>query len=430
MRSRAYIVVDLGFGDAGKGSIVDYLSRRSRGKPVVVRFNGGPQAAHNVVTSDGKHHQFSQFGSGSFAGADTFLSRFMAIDPLSLRNEAEHLKEVCYFSPYEHLNVSENALVITPYHKVVNQNRELFRGERRHGSCGIGHGIAVEDSLGGIAVRAKDLKFRKILIKKLELISLIHNTVLSASPGVIADDMLMASKLIRIVPDDYLCQLSKDHDFIFEGAHGVLLDEWYGFHPYTTWSTCTPANALTLLDEIGFSGEKVKVGVTRTHMARHGPGPLPTEGRWLRYLTILDEKHNRDDRWQGNFRRGYLDTVLLRYAIKVSGGIDLIALTHLDWPVDVISPVCTGYEDLKFDAIIKDILPKKVLTDLPYQERLCSLLMYIKPVYKVLSCETSNAYRFVVVEGISDLLSTPVGILSSGPTHIDKEVMSVRGMER
>jgi adenylosuccinate synthase len=73
------IVVGLAFGDCGKGSLVDYLTR-SIGARTVVRFNGGPQAGHNVVTPAGRHHTFSQFGSGTLAGARTLLSRFMLIE--------------------------------------------------------------------------------------------------------------------------------------------------------------------------------------------------------------------------------------------------------------------------------------------------------------------------------------------------------------
>jgi adenylosuccinate synthase len=96
------IVVDLGYGDAGKGTIVDWLCAPSTretvgGRPVqaVVRFNGGAQAAHHVLAPDGQPHPFAQFGSGTFTrGTRTFLSRYMLIDPLALVAEAEHLKEL------------------------------------------------------------------------------------------------------------------------------------------------------------------------------------------------------------------------------------------------------------------------------------------------------------------------------------------------
>jgi adenylosuccinate synthase len=91
---QAFIVVDLGFGDAGKGTVVDWLSRRFP-DAIVVRFNGGPQAAHNVVTPEGKHHTFSQFGSGMLvAGVSTHLSKHVLINPLNMWTEAQALAEL------------------------------------------------------------------------------------------------------------------------------------------------------------------------------------------------------------------------------------------------------------------------------------------------------------------------------------------------
>ncbi|MFD0822456.1 adenylosuccinate synthetase, partial [Micromonospora zhanjiangensis] len=85
------LVADLGFGDAGKGTIVDWLCARGvDGRPVtaVVRFNGGGQAAHTVVLPDGRTHTFAQFGAGTLRpGVRTHLSRFMVVDPLSLAAE-------------------------------------------------------------------------------------------------------------------------------------------------------------------------------------------------------------------------------------------------------------------------------------------------------------------------------------------------------
>src|SRR5205085_5156970 len=81
---------------------------------------------------------------------------------------------------------------------------------------------------------------------------------------------------------------------IFEGAQGVLLDEYRGFHPHTTWSTVTPHHAWELIRQM--KAEAVAVlGITRAYATRHGEGPLPT---WSRELTTrLQDPGNPWNRW-------------------------------------------------------------------------------------------------------------------------------------
>lgn len=94
---RDIVVVDLGFGDAGKGATVDWLCSPQADLDVaaVVRFNGGAQAAHNVVNGE-RHHTFSQFGSGTLNGIPTFLSKFVLVEPISLARKREHWKPLAY----------------------------------------------------------------------------------------------------------------------------------------------------------------------------------------------------------------------------------------------------------------------------------------------------------------------------------------------
>ena len=122
---------------------------------------------------------------------------------------------------------------------------------------------------------------------------------------------------------------------VFEGAQGVLLDEVWGFHPHTTWGDCTLGSARALLGERPFQS----LGLTRTVTCRHGAGPLP--GHTLD-LDVLLEPHNSSDGWQGAFRKGPLDVVLLRYALDVLGKIDGLVVNHMDW-LRPVWPVITGH---------------------------------------------------------------------------------------
>uniref|UniRef100_UPI001C5D2E9A adenylosuccinate synthetase n=1 Tax=Nonomuraea rhizosphaerae TaxID=2665663 RepID=UPI001C5D2E9A len=321
------IVVDLGYGDAGKGTVVDWLCA-TRPVHAVVRFNGGAQAAHNVVLPDGRHHTFAQFGSGTLRGVRTHLSRFVVVDPLALSAEAEHLERIGVPDPYGLITVDRDCLLATPYHVEANRRRELARGKDRHGSCGMGIGETMAYALehGSLAPRAGDPS--PVLARKLRVLREALGVEGPPVEDCVAAYEAFASR-VRLV--DGLPPLSGPT--VFEGAQGVLLDENHGFDPYTTWSTTTFANAETLLEGAG----AVRLGVLRTYTTRHGPGPLVTEDPTLE----LPERHNGTGPWQGPFRTGHFDAVAHRYAIEAAGGVDELALTHLDAPV---SRLCHAYD--------------------------------------------------------------------------------------
>ena len=160
MRRRAFVVIDLAFGDSGKGTIVDYLVRR-HSADLVVRFNGGPQAGHNVVLPDGRHHTFSQFGSGSFVPSiKTLLSRFVLIEPCAMLKEAAHLAQLGLGDVLARTFIDERCRVITPLHHLANRLREHARGSLAHGTCGVGFGECVQEDLSDPAasLRANDLR--------------------------------------------------------------------------------------------------------------------------------------------------------------------------------------------------------------------------------------------------------------------------------
>jgi adenylosuccinate synthase len=395
---RNFIVVDLGFGDSGKGTVVDRLCAQGSAR-TVVRFNGGAQAAHNVVTDDGRHHTFAQFGSGTFTpGVRTHLSRFMLVDPLALASEAAHLRSVGVPDALDRLTVDASALLTTPYHRAVNRARESARGAARHGSCGMGIGETASYALEHPeAPRAGDCRSP---VRLRRLLHEVRDWALSLFPALelppvddCAEAFLAFGEAVRIVPDEFLRRLLRTGPAVFEGAQGVLLDEWHGFHPYTTWSTTTFANALELLE----GADALRLGVVRKYLTRHGPGPFVTEDPALDLL----EPHNTHGTWQGAFRTGHFDAVALRYALEVTGGVDGLAVTHLDAP-----PVrlCVSYDTLTRIPVH----PK----NLNAQERLTHHLLKARPVYDGWVTGPSD---------ISHALGAPVLLESYGPTAAAKK---------
>ena len=413
------IVVDLGYGDSGKGTVVDWLCSAGAAR-AVVRFNGGAQAAHNVVTPGGRHHTFAQFGSGMFTpGVRTHLSRFMLVDPLALAAEAAHLESVGVPGPLDRLTVDPDALLTTPYHRAANQARELARpAGGRHGSCGMGIGETARYALEhpAQAPRAGDCTAPRTLAAKLGLLrdwlaAQIGEMNAERAGNVAAvppvDAICAAYRAfagrVTLAGGDYLAGLLRDGPVAFEGAQGVLLDERHGFHPYTTWSNTTFGNALELLAEAGASA--VRLGVTRCYQTRHGPGPLVTEDPTLE----LADRHNVGNRWQGPFRVGHFDAVALRYAIGAAGGIDEIALTHLDAASLAPLRACESY---LADGAPLAALPLCRDRDLARQERLTRLLLRAAPG-RTRQVDDWPGY-------VSDALRAPVTLLSAGPTSADK----------
>jgi adenylosuccinate synthase len=447
---RAFVVLDLGFGDAGKGLLTDFLVRRS-GAKLVVRYNGGAQAAHNVVTPDGRHHTFAQLGAGSFVdGVRTFLSRHVAIHPTALLREAAALAAKGVADVLARVGVSERAVLITPFHQAANRLRELARGAARHGSCGVGVGEAVHDARQwpDEAVVARDLcdvgrlrsKLRRVCERKraeVQALALPHEPRSAYELQVFEGDKvaeawcLEATRLATlgcVVPDETLTTwMSGAGAVVFEGAQGVLLDEYYGFHPYTTWSNCTPANALELLAESASDAEAERVGVLRAYALRHGPGPLPSE---TQALSPAVREHNTFGEWQGPVRYGWFDAVLARYALEVVGGVDTLAMTHADVVPRMASwMLCAGYRipsnagaDLVATTTAAGAVAGLTIArgsqpetaNLARQERLTKLLQQATPLLE--ECQPTEDS---MLEHVEHLLEREVDLVSRGPRALD-----------
>ena len=437
MTREAIVVVDLGCGDQGKGTVTDFLVR-ARGAHTVVRYNGGAQAGHNVITDDGRHHTFAQFGAGMFVpGVETWLTAHVAVQPWAMVVEAAHLARAGVTDAFARTRIAAEAPVITPFHRAANRLREQARGEGRHGSCGMGVGEAVRDArtLGdadvvrvrdlrdGAAVRAKlrRVQERKRAELRAELgdgglagedaAALADGALVDVNAGLLAGFVAAA----RVVDDAALAGvLRRPGAVVFEGAQGVLLDEWRGFHPHTTWSTCTAANALGALREHGYAGAVTRWGVVRAYATRHGAGPMVTEDAGL--SARVRDAHNRDDGWQGGFRVGWFDAVATRYAIAVNGGVDALAVTCVDrlrgereWKL------ATAYRTS--DGARVRALTVGAHGDLEHQAALTAALRTASPEYRV---TTTAGEAEAHLAAMAEETGAAVALVSTGPSARDK----------
>ncbi len=402
---KAIIIVGLGFGDEAKGATVDFLARQFQAD-TVVRYSGGSQAGHNVELPNGDRHTFSQFGAGTFAGAKTFLGPRMILSPATLPPEAEHLRALGVDQPLGLLTAHPECLLSTFYHMQMNRLRELARGENRHGSCGLGIGETRHYWLryGQDAITAADLRDPKTLKRKLAILKDRFLQEMQELPHL---DEQLSQQLFDLSPHREAEALQHAMDgvsishrmfdpqmVIFEGAQGVLLDEWKGFHPFTTWSTVTTDHAWELMEEYRFENITT-LGLTRAYTTRHGAGPFPTHNAEFSD-TILDPG-NPDNAWQGAIRSGPLDFPLLQYAVSACP-VDGLVVSNLDQVGDPVS-ICPHYAEEN---------PLPIPRRITEQEQMTQQLQTAQPVITKVS-------QAELLERLVKL--APIVITADGPTH-------------
>lgn len=320
---RAIIVAGLGFGDEGKGAATAYLAEKySAG--LIVRYNGGANAAHNVTAPDFKHHTFRQFGSGTFSGSTTYLGKHVRVDPLEVKAESRRLT-LLGFRPNQ-LRAHTDALVVTEYH-IYQSAINAAMHKRGTTANGVGTTKRFAELYPSQSLRIGDLYGSPdVVYDKVRFIE----SKLSAGANCwrdIAYDLIMAASDCIAPTDDSV--LNEYDTVVFEGAQGALLDCERGYKPYVTSSDTSFKHALEMIPE---GVDSKRIGVTRIYATRHGVGPFPTES----YMLPRDatrELHNRAGaaELQGEWRTGWLDLNLLRRSvIDILGGVDSIALSHVD----------------------------------------------------------------------------------------------------
>lgn len=429
MTQKAHIIVGLGYGDESKGSMIDYLCR-SNGHDLVIRFNGGSQAAHSVVLPNGTYHTFAQIGSGAFTGAKTLLSQYMYVDPIALADEVALLSPKLGFYALNTHFIHENCPVITPFHVAANRIREYLRGDKKHGSTGKGVSEVAMDvhhnpimvlhmknflqppghQMYGLRVirdtkRAECIPVSVVFDMELpieisEALGIL--TMSDENVGALAYAYYAIIQELNLVSDKRARQMIRNSSPLFEGAQGVLLDEKHGFAPHNTWSNCTPENALQLLKQAQFDGDIEITGVTRTYHTRHGAGPFPTEN--IESPGYDHHEHNVTNPWQDHFRTGCLDLTLLRYALSCVPSVQNIALTHCDvFHTNQLVSICQEYTE--------SITP----LSLRYYKNCTQMLYESKPVH------VGTYTQEEMLDVFKHRKFPTIQYLSSGPTWKDKQ---------
>ena len=420
------VVVGAQWGDEGKGKIVDWLSERA---DVVVRFQGGHNAGHTLVIG-GQTYKLSLLPSGVVRpGKLGVIGNGVVVDPWALVEEIERLKVQGVSVSRENLRVAENATLILPLHRELDQIREGAAGDGRIGTTGRGIGPAYEDKVGRRAIRVQDLKNLDTLGAKVDRILVHHNALRKGlgQPEISKEALL--SELTQVAPKilpymdvtwELLDQKRKaGKRILFEGAQGTLLDVDHGTYPFVTSSNTVAAQAATG-SGVGPGAIGYVLGIAKAYTTRVGAGPFPTELA----NELGDEIGRRGHEFgtvTGRKRRcGWFDACLVRQVTKVSG-IDGIALTKLD--------VLDGFEELK--VCIGYMLDGERIDRLPAGHNAQARVEPIYETFEGWSESTRGARSWAdlpaqavkYVRTIEELIECPVTLLSTSPERDDTILM-------
>ncbi|MGO9453737.1 MAG: adenylosuccinate synthase [Candidatus Binataceae bacterium] len=410
-------VVGTQWGDEGKGKIVDLLAADA---DVIVRFQGGNNAAHTLVV-DGEKFILRLVPAGALhPGKTCVIGNGTVVDPIALLGEIDDLKRRRGVAA-DFLKLSYEAHIVFPYHRAIDQMREARAGKRAIGTTGFGIGPAYEDKMSRAGLRFDDLvNFRSfadklkrnVADKNAYLKAVLKAKPLSAAP--IVEAMQRARR--RLLP--YLCDtgeflseaIAAGKRVLFEGAHGTMLDIDHGTYPFVTSSNCI-ASAAFAGTGIGPGQLDAVLGISKAYTTRVGAGPFPTEIKgWL--ADSLREEGVEFGSATGRPRRiGWFDAVLARLAARVNG-MWALAVTKLD-VLTGIDPlkVCVAYQ---YKGKRYETMPPgrhSMETAKPIFEEMPG---WMEPLGDARSMDQlpANARRYI--ERIGELAGVPIAIVGVG----------------
>jgi adenylosuccinate synthase len=418
-------VVGAQWGDEGKGKIVDWLSNRA---DVVVRFQGGHNAGHTLVVGD-VTYKLSLLPSGVVQGKQSVIGNGVVVDPWAFLDEIARIEAQGVKIGPDLLVLADNAVLILPLHRDLDQAREVQAGAAKIGTTGRGIGPAYEDKVGRRAIRVGDLAEPESLPGKISRLLAHHGALRRGLDLPEADAEALLAQLIAVAPKilpfaqpawrllDKAVKAGKR--VLFEGAQGALLDVDHGTYPYVT-SSNTVAGQAAAGSGLGPKAAGFVLGIVKAYTTRVGEGPFPAE-LFDENGKRLGERGHEFGTVTGRPRRcGWFDAVLVRQSIAING-IAGIALTKLD--------VLDGFETLK--VCVGYQIGDQVFDYLPASMKSQAAA---KPIYETLEGWSestrgarswkdlpANAVKYV--RRIEELIEAPVALLSTSPERDDTILM-------
>jgi len=417
-KGKNVVVIGAQWGDEGKGKIVDWLTESAQG---VVRFQGGHNAGHTLVTG-GRKTVLRLIPSGVLhERVPILIGNGVVLSLAALLQEIGEL-EAAGIRVRDRLRISPACPLVLPVHVALDQARERALGDVKIGTTGRGIGPAYEDKVARRALRVQDLADRDRFSARLESLLELHNFMLvhyyKTEPLPFApmrDELLaMAPAIVPMIAD--VAELihaarARGDSLLFEGAQGALLDIDHGTYPYVTSSNCI-AGAATTGSGVGPRMLDYVLGIVKAYTTRVGTGPFPTELTDETGVT-LGRRGNEFGSVTGRPRRcGWIDVPALRRSFELNG-VDGQCITKLD-VLDTLPEVCicTHYT---VDGVELDRVPSGA-----------DAVARCTPVYETLpgwSESTVGARTFdelpanarAYLRRIEALTGVPIAIVSTGP---------------
>ena len=415
-------VIGAQWGDEGKGKIVDWLSERA---DVIVRFQGGHNAGHTLVIGN-QTYKLSLLPSGVVReGKLSVIGNGVVIDPWALKKEIDKLDKDGVKITTDTLVIADNASLILPVHRRIDQAREAVLAESNIGTTGRGIGPAYEDKVARRAVKVSDLSDPENLAIRLRALIAHHNIFLKGAGEELVDPQETIDQLAEIASTvlpfvkpvwrELEAAVAADKRILFEGAQGVMLDVDHGTYPFVT-SSNTVAGQASAGSGLGPRHIGYVLGLVKAYTTRVGSGPFPTElgdevGR------RLGERGKEFGVVTGRQRRcGWFDAVMVRQSLKVSG-VDGIALTK----VDVLDgfdklKICVGYE---LDGETLDYFPAGVGKQARVKPVYITMDGWSESTFGARSWADLPANAVKYIRYLEELIETPVALLSTSPERED-----------
>jgi adenylosuccinate synthase len=329
----------------------------------------------------------------------------------------------------ELLALADNAVLILPLHRDLDQAREAQAGAGKIGTTGRGIGPAYEDKVGRRAIRVADLAEPESLPTKIARLLAHHGALRRGLDLPEADAEALLAALLEVAPKilpfaqptwRLLDQAVKDGKrVLFEGAQGTLLDVDHGTYPYVT-SSNTVAGQAAAGSGLGPRAPGFVLGIVKAYTTRVGEGPFPTE-LFDDHGRRLGERGHEFGTVTGRPRRcGWFDAVLVRQSIAING-IHGIALTKLD-VLDGFKTlkVCVGYQ---IGDKLYDYLPAGMAAQAAAVPVYETLEGWSDSTRGARSWKDLPANAVKYVRRIEELIEAPVALLSTSPEREDTILM-------